>query len=126
MWGMSLFEWITQTSSHTVEFLATVAILCVGVNWIWRGYKAFHNRYTAPSDRAFNEASEVRRMHNEHRDHVDSALARDQEAIRLLQESDRLLLRGHMTLINYMIDDTRDTSQLEEVRNDINDHLLNR
>lgn len=122
---LSLTEWVMNSGGYLAELGLMIAAVCGGGYWLYRGFNAFESRYKLPTSDTARDLKKLEGRVDKFENHVAGALDRDQTEIRLLKESDRLLLRGHMAMINYTISgDDRDRAKLEEVRDDINDHLL--
>lgn len=82
------------------------------------GALAVFERY---SDRAKMSRAKIAEQVGRHEQRLD----RDHKRLSELEESNRLIMRGVMSLMSHELDGNH-TNQLEKVRNDMNDYLVNR
>ena len=114
---MELVDWMRQGGDYLLVVCAAVAVVCTAAQWAWRVAKAA----SKPREDIEAKLDGAIAQHG----HFDECLRRDKRRLDGIEESEKLMLRALMQLITHELDGNH-VDKLAEVRDAIQDHLIER
>lgn len=114
---MSFEQWVALAPQYLILICGAFATLCGAVGWLYKAYKAVRK----PHD---DVVARIEKLALEHK-HYNECLANDHQRLNRYDKDNKLTLRALTQLITHELDGNH-IDKLAEVRDDINDHLINR
>nr|DAZ40291.1 MAG TPA: Protein of unknown function (DUF2730) [Caudoviricetes sp.] len=114
---MELYEWIVQFAGYLLYLAGFVGAVGVAASWIQKIFAAARKPHKDLEER-------VDKL-EEHNEHQDGCLKRDNNRLATIESDIRLVLKANMQLIIHELDGNH-VDKLAEVRDAIHDHLIER
>lgn len=126
--SMSFIQWLSYGGDYVVALAAVVSGFTIIAGALFRLYRAYKKPIDNLEQTMSDRIDKLEAQHKEYdkqNEHTNKCLARDKQAIETIQEAHKLLLRGQMQLITHTLDGDH-IDQLEQVRDDMHDFLINK
>lgn len=116
---------ITSIVEMVVSICVSFGIIAAAIHWFAKGSGWVIGKATKKSTQLSAEMVEMHQKCDEHCEHVDECLDRDNKRLQKLEECLPLLLKGMKQLITHELDGNH-VDKLEEVRDEMDNYLINR
>ena len=104
-----------------IKVLVAIAAGIVAVGGAWTFIEHLGNLATTKQNAVAEQVIEHARIIEKHAEYLDS----DNQRLKKMEDSNRLIMRGMMTLMTHEIEGNH-IDQLEDARNDIQKYLINK
>lgn len=125
---MSFMQWLSYGGDYVVALAAVVSGCTIVAGALFRLYRAYKKPIDNLEQTMSGRIDKLEEQHKEYdkqNEHTNKCLANDKNDIDTLKETSKLLLRGQMQMITHTLDGDH-IDQLEQVRDDMHDFLINK